>query len=337
VKRIAGIFGLLLGAAGCAPWLAGPADYAAYRRTRIAPTLEARLTAADAYLNRFPDGAFHEPVKAYFDRAERVFFNAKQSTVAGLEAYLRTLPKGPHGSYAEARLTAFRAAKAAREASIGVEEVTTKLDLAEADRQHARKALAAWIGHFLDASLWKAPMSQAKAELIVSWALAPPKPSCRSPEGDAGRELPERASRRCTKLLELPYSVRVNGVNDPRQATVEIIVIQDAEGRPLMASIGGPDLFLRLEEMFTIRAIEPGDGERRVAAIGRAVELVKGEFTRAVSVEPSCKRPVSAGSPVGGPPVAPVFLHLACEGVEVTARAGISPGEDDVVVVRPQK
>jgi len=78
--------------------------------------------------------------------------------------------------------------------------------------------------------------------LIWSWLTFMtgrlPKPLCRPVEGKASGELPEGASRRCAKLIELPYSVRVNGVNEPRQATVEIIVIQDAEGRPLKRSFG---------------------------------------------------------------------------------------------------
>ena len=61
---------------GCGGFVTSPADYTAYRATRVAPTLDARLSAAERYLASYPDGAFVAEVRASFDRAEPVFFAA---------------------------------------------------------------------------------------------------------------------------------------------------------------------------------------------------------------------------------------------------------------------
>src|SRR5437762_3397168 len=63
----------------------------------------------------------------------------------------------------------------------------------------------------------------SRAELIVSWALGLPRPVCTwaqtAPLASIAPGVPAdpSAARRCSKLLELPYVVRVNGVNEARQ------------------------------------------------------------------------------------------------------------------------
>jgi hypothetical protein len=327
--RRAAAFGLLFAAMGCATpvaYLASPADYAAYRQTRVAPTLEARLKAADEYLTRFPDGSFQPYVRPWFERAELVFYKAKQGSLAGLEDYLRTLPRGPHGDEAAGRRSALKATRENREAELAVaSSLTAKLDRASAERRAVRLSLATWIGRFLDAEVWKAPLSQARAELIIPWSLELPSPSCAPLEAPQRADLPAGAVRRCAKILELPYAVTVDGASDERQATVEITVLQDASGRPLQTSIGGPELFLRLEETFTVQAAAPGDPERRIAAISRAADLVRSAFGQAVSRDPACKLPAAL----------PVFVALGCHGVRITARAAVEPGDDDLILVGP--
>src|SRR5262249_48833330 len=158
-----------LAAVGCATpvaFIASPDDYAAYRRTRVARSLEARLSAAQAYLTRYPSGAFAPRVRAWFDRAELVFFLSKRGSVARLEAYLRMRAGGPHRDEAEGRLLGLKAARSNREAELGAaSSVAAGLDRAAAERRAVRREVDAWIGRFLDAELWKAPLYQAKAEL----------------------------------------------------------------------------------------------------------------------------------------------------------------------------
>lgn len=327
---------LTLSLAGCGGggFVTSPADYTAYRSTRIAPTLEARLAASDRYLTSYPEGAFAADVRASFDRAEPVFFAARAGTIDGLKAYREALPSGPHHAEVDKQLARLEAQRDRKDLAVA-EDVTAEVDRATRDRAAVRAELSTWLGLFLDASLWDAPLSRAKKELIVPWSLSLPAPSCAAldpvaaPVAGAGEgeglPPPRLASRRCTKLLELPYAVVVEGRPEDREATLEITVFQDAEGRPIEARIGGPDFFLRLEETFAIRALPRGEPEPRVAAMARIAELVRGVFARAVPAGSQCKRP----------PASPIFLDLACAGLHLSARSAVAEGEDDLILIRP--
>ena len=323
---------ILLASPGCAGsgFLAAPDDYTAYRTTRIAPTLEGRLAAADRYLASYPEGAFVPEVRAWFDRAEPVFFAAREGSLAGLQDYTKTLPGGPHHAQATKQLARLEAARDRRDLATA-EDVTSGVDRATADRAAVRAELTTWIGLFLDASLWDAPLSRARTALIVPWSLSLPSPACTPLEPGAkpgeGLPPPPGATRRCAKLLALPYSVVVDGVAEAREVTLEITVFQDAEGRPIEARIGGPDFFLRVEETFTIRALPRGEPEPRIAAMARAAALVRGVFFEAVPAGGQCKRP----------PAAPVFLDLACAGLHVSARSAVGEGEDDLILIRADR
>jgi hypothetical protein len=332
VKSIVAIATILLAATGCAGsgFLAAPAEYTAYRSTRVAPTLEGRLSAAERYLASYPKGAFQPEVRAWFDRAEPVFFAGKQGTIAGLQDYRRTLPAGPHDALAAKQLGRLEASRDRKDLATA-EDVTAGVDQATAERAAVRNELSTWVERFLDTALWDAPLSQARTALIVPWSLALPSPSCALLEpgakGGEGLPPPRNAARRCAKLLELPYAVVVEGRSEAREATLEITVFQDAEGRPVEARIGGPDLFLRLEETFTIRSLPRGEPEPRIAAMARAAELLRGVFFRAVPPGGQCKRP----------PAAPIFLDLACAGLHVSARSAVLEGEDDLILIRADR
>ncbi|MEP7125418.1 MAG: hypothetical protein ABJE95_31085 [Byssovorax sp.] len=322
---------ILVATTGCAKSgvLAAPDDYTAYRETRIAPTLDGRIAAAGRYLQGFPDGAFEPEVRAWFDRAEPVYFAGKEGTISGLHEYAKALPSGPHHVLATKEVGRLEAARDRHDLA-SADDVTADVDRATADRAAVRAELTAWIERFLDASLWDAPLSHAKTALIVPWSLSLPSPTCAllEPVGarapGEGLAPPPRAARRCAKLLSLPYSVVVDGAAEAREATLEITVFQDADGRPVEARIGGPDLFLRVEETFTIRALPRGEPEPRIAAMARAAELVRGAFVKAVPAGSQCKRP----------PAAPVFLDLACAGLHVSVRSAVLEGEDDLILIR---
>lgn len=317
---------------GCGGFVTSPADYTAYRATRVAPTLEARLAASARYLATYPEGAFEPEVRAAFERAEPVYFAAKEGSIDGMQAYLRALPAGPHHAQAEKQLGRLEALRDRRDLAVA-EDVTAGVDRATAERAAVRTELTTWLGLFLDASLWDAPLSRAKASLIVPWGLALPAPSCAALEPGArpregeGLPLPRGAARRCSKLLELPYAVVVDGRSEAREATLEITLFQDAEGRPVEVRLGGPDFFLRLEETFTIRALPRGEPEPRIAAMARAAEIVRHALAEAVPAGSQCKRP----------PAAPIFLDLACAGLHVSARTAVAEGEDDLILIRADR
>src|SRR6185503_10011022 len=87
---------------------AQPEDYQAYRRTRIAPTLEARLAASWRYLRERPDGRWHGVVSAWFRGTEAQYYVRATNSIPRLETYLATLPNGPHAELAAERLVELR-------------------------------------------------------------------------------------------------------------------------------------------------------------------------------------------------------------------------------------
>jgi len=333
--RRAALAGLVFfSTAGCAPaaFFAAPDDYAAYRATRVGATFEARLAAADDYLARFPAGTFRGPVEAYFRRAEPVYFGAKRGSVRGLEAYLRALRHGPHRAEAEGRLSALAEARRNQRAALGeVVRLGEALDRAAAERRRARATVTTWLSRFLDADLWRAPLVEAKASFIVPWSLSLPSPLCARLDEAGASERPRGAARRCVKLLELPYAVAADGASEARQITAELTLLEDAAGRPLQATLAGPEFFLRLEETLTARAsLPPGAEEARESTAletssPRALALVADTFGEAVSSDSACRRPAS-------PPAA---LALECHGARLVARAAALRGEDDVIEVTP--
>jgi hypothetical protein len=327
MRRLALAFAaiLALGATGCQPsaFIATPGDYADYRATRLGYTVDERLSAADSYLLRHPDGAWKDEVRAYLDRTEPLYYGRKQDSIGGLEAYLRVLPHGSHRSDASARIEGLRSAQEGGNGVAAAGEVTAKLDRASADRARVHDELALWIERFLDAEVWRLPLSEARAQLIIPWSLSLPMPTCGPVK--QGWKAPAGAARRCAKLLEMPYTVVVGGAPEDRQATLEIAVIQDEAGRPLQVSIGGPDLFLRLEETFTVRALQPGDPERKAASLRRAADLLRETFGHAVSRAPACELPAAR----------PIQVELGCRGVRAQVRPAMAEGEDDAVLIGP--
>lgn len=311
----------LLGCPGQA-FISSPSDYAAYRETRVAPTLEDRLAAAQRYLDEHPDGRFREEVRETYVPAEEAFFASKKGSKAGLLAYLAALPKGPHHAFASRRVTQIEMAEKSRLASLArsTAEVEARVSgrMAE-ERTHVQDELKAWLARWIDKSVFTAPLSRASGALVVPFALSLPVPRCTlldKPEG--------AVARRCTKLLELTYEVELDVGTEPHQATMEIAVAQDARGVPREATISGPDLFVRLEETYRVKPIPPADTALRAAAITRATGLVKNTFTHAISDDAACRLK----------PSPPAVLDLGCEGVRVTVSAAATPGEDDRIVIR---
>lgn len=319
---------LLFGAAlGCGPgFWASPEEYGAYRRTRVEPALEARLSAAAAYLGRWPDGPHAPEVRAWLGRAEAIYYAQKRGSAAGLAAYLEALPQGAYAAEARRELARREIARAPDEVSSG-EDTEARIAAEQAARERVAKEIEAWVGRLVEPSLWRGQaMVDAPAEVLVPFALALPWPACRLLEDAEARALaaPE-GSFRCAKVLSLPYAVTGAQGSEPREATVEIAVVEDFSGRPLAAIVGGPDLFLRLEEARSVRAQDADDAAARVAGISRAVELAGAAFRAKVSEDRACRKE----------PAAPVVLDLGCGGVALRVRAAVEEGEDDQIVITP--
>jgi hypothetical protein len=121
--------------------------------------------------------------------------------------------------------------------------------------------------------------------------------------------------------------VKVEGASEPRQVTIEIAAVEDAAGRPLQVSIGGPDLFARIEETRSVRPVEADDAAGRIDGISHAVELARAAFHEQLGGGPACVQQA----------VAPVVLKLQCSGARLVVRAAVEPGGDDVIVLAPTR
>jgi hypothetical protein len=325
VNRVALL--LVLGATGCSTaaqgFIASQGDYAAYRATRVGATFVDRLSAAQRYLDEHPDGRYKAEVRAFFDPAEELFYADKKGSKAGLESYLAVLPTGPHKEQVARRIGEIETAERSRLAEM--ERTTSEVEArvsgpGAAARARVRAELSGWLARLLDRATYAAPLQAAAASLLVPYSLSLPSPRCAlldPPEG--------AAARRCAKLVELPYAVEGERGSEAREATVEITLVQDARGVPVEATIGGPDLFLRLEETYRVKAVPPDDPAQRAAAAARAGALVKDAFVHAVSDDPACVRRAAA----------PAALEMRCLGINVTVRPSSAPGTDDQIVIVP--
>lgn len=308
---------------GCstAAFIAPAGDYSAYRATRTGKTLEDRLGAADRYLHDRPHGFFHDEVEAAYRPVEAAYWSKSQGSRAGLEAYLATLPRGPHQAEAESALRGL----VTRE-KVDREEIHREVADVEArvsgpgaeERARVRRELIAWLNRFLDPETFKVPFSRARSDLVVAFTLSLPSPRCRLVDPPVGE-----VERECKKLLDLSYPVLVKEAPEPRSALLEITILEDARGVPLEVTLAGPDFFLRLEETFRIAPLGP---DERPAALARGVKLVEEAFARGVSADPSCRQRL-------GPAEA---LHRSCNGRSVVVRPAGAPGEDDRIVISPE-
>jgi hypothetical protein len=314
---------VVLAVAGCGPsgaaFVASPGDYADYRRTRLAPTLEERIGAATTYLDRRADGAFAPRVRAWLKRADRVYFQAKKGSAAGLRAYLQALPKGAHRAEAS-RLLGIHEDRASQQDALGrlAGATETRLARAAGERETAQSAVFDWVRRFMKREVWQRRLADAPADLLVPWSLSLPAPACTALEQDA-------PGRRCVKIVELPYTLPSPGGPAQRQITLEIAVIEGQDGRMREVTLGGPNLFGRVEEAHSRKPVAAADASARMASVSRVVEAVREIFGVEVGSAADCKRAV----------VAPVVLDLGCAGLRVWLRAGASGDEDDTITITP--
>jgi len=200
--RPAMLAGLALACGGCNParaFLATPNDYADYRRVRLAATLEDRLAAAWAYLEVRPEGRYAARLRAFFDEVEPLFYRVRARSVAGLEAYLRALPRGPHATEAMQRLIDAR--NDARREDLDERAARATMLRVSADdrsRRQAAEAIAGWVRPMLEAAPWRGTFSDAPAEVLARFRLSAPEPTC-AREGE---------TERCTKEVVRSFRVR---------------------------------------------------------------------------------------------------------------------------------
>lgn len=312
MKRLAWLLVLL---AGCgSPLTAQPRDYALYRKTRIAKTSEARLTASHRYLSDMPEGQWRDEVKSWFERAEPIYYERAQHTPDGLHAYLDTLPEGPHAKAARERIQELelrdRSARSRSDAAVAeAMGVTARLVDADALRREVVASVARWTGLLSGIRTWGQPTSELGGDFIYRFRLEQPRPRC--------------DDTRCKKSVSLMYAVPDGKKLAARKAIfdVDLELYRSGVSR---ARLAGPELFSRTGEASEVRAVRPADAQARAEAIARSVQIVENALDVRLT-EPGCKKDA----------VSPTVLLIECAGVRVKMTAAPSVESDDELVVEP--
>lgn len=313
--RTAICFGLVAASVGCGgvarPLVTRAGDFADYRETRVAGSLDARLAAAARYLDAHRDGAYRDEVAAWFERVEPLFYESRKETIASLRSYLDALPDGPHAPEALARIAALEKKRRSQQGERLAKTAATfeeRLARAADARAAVVEAYTGWIGLVVAMGAWGRPTWEADGEFLYAFRTDPPAGRC---EGEI-----------CRKLLSLPYTLRSEGKAEEREATIEI-ELRLVQGRIDSATIAGPELFTRLAEVHEARPMKSGDAAERVAAIGWAVELTGGALEAKLPAA-RCSKPF----------VAPIVLERACDGWSARLVAATEPGQDDRLELR---
>jgi hypothetical protein len=311
VKRA--LIGLL--ALGCSStFTAEPADYALYRKTRIAKTSEARLAASHRYLKEQPAGQWREEVKAWFDQAEPLYYQRAQRSQKELQAYLDTLPDGPHARMVSDRILELTLAERAaqRRSDTAVEEakaITARLEDADLLRREVVQSVARWSGLLSGITTWGQPTSELGSNFIYRFRLEEPKARC--------------DESRCTKSISLSYAVPETKKLRARKAIYDV-ELELYRGGVIRAKMMGPELFSRAGEASEVRAVSPADPQARAEAIARSVQIVENALDARFH-DASCRKD----------PVSPDVLLKECAGIRIRMKAAPSVEEDDELVVEP--
>lgn len=299
------------------PVLAPRNEYALYRESRVAPSIDARLAAAQRYLRQNPRGRFEQRVKAWFEPAEARFFERAYHSAPELERYLRALPDGPHAKRAAERLAELALARQyaeRREARQSERFAATLKALAEADagRRNLGRQVQTWLSRLLSlgaAGGWGARTSELPHEFIFAYRMQEPKAVC--------------AARKCVKSMRLGYAVPTPAGLKEREVEL-LVVLYLKDGGVRGASILGKALFTRLGEALLIRAIDDDDPQARAEAIARSVQFLQNSLQTELPFD-ACAQPV----------VSPVVVHRRCRGLNVVAIAGETAVDLDRIEVTP--
>jgi hypothetical protein len=296
---------------------ASRADYEAYRRVRLAGSVEQRLAESWRYLKLMREGRFRGEVRGWFVRNEPRYVELFYDDLARLRAYLETVPDGPRAQAIADRIGELELAiefDRRRERQLTQEARSIESSLAEAQslRRDLVQTFVGWAERLARIESWGQPTSALDHDLIFHFRLSAPRARC--------------VEQRCTKSLSLPYVVPDVRRLEPRQAIFDVVLLLDERGGVKSAIVTGPELFTRVAEAAEMRAIGPSQGLARAEAIARIAELLKRAWDPLLP-EASCAREA----------VSPVVLERACRGLRVRVTAAASLEEEDRIEFEPSR
>ncbi len=291
-----------------------PEDYRLYRSSRVAPTLEERLRAADRYLREVGESPRRKPLLAWFEREEAGYYRRAFGNLPRLHAYLAALPQGPHAAEVEARIAALSSRSQRRMAARSRDDqriLDTQAQLARADatRREFVAALKGWVERLASIQTFGEPTSELTHQTIFAFRLSPPQGSCK---GDA-----------CRKLMEFTFDVPAEGRLVSRVALLEV-QLELERGLIRRARLAGPELWTRLGEALSLQARPNPSAAERTDALNRSSWVIR-----------SVLEPVLPAAECDVKVEVPLVLERACRGLRVRVLAGAGPSDDDVLEVAP--
>ena len=306
------LFALVTGGCAVGHQIISPHDqYRLYRESRLAPTLEARLAAANRYLHVAPDGVYAPEVKGWFVPAERAYVARAHDRLPMLTAYTQALPDGPRAPQVLARIEELKlAAEFAKHhrqrRDDRVEAIEVGLERAATQRKAFLEELTAWITALAGVRSFGQPVTALPPALLERLAL-----------GDLAAACPLDL---CVKSFAPRFAIPApNGQLIPREAPYTL-EIQLQSGAVTALRLRGRELFSRIGEARDLRPASFADPQARAEAIGGALSLV-GNSLGPELAGPACEKPA----------VSPVVLDRACAGVHLTITAAVDAGADDHV------
>ncbi len=302
---------LLAGCASLPTLTERPEHYHLYREARVAPTLEERLSAADRYLREVPSGPRRLELSRWFREAEERYYLDAFDRLSRLYAYQRALPSGPHIQEVRTRIIAL-SARMARQRQSGldekrIDEVRARLADADASRRAFVAEVKAWAIRLGNIRTFGEPTSELDDETIFAFRLSPPEGAC---QGES-----------CRKRWELDYEVPGDRQLVDRVAELEV-QLELERGLLVAARLSGPELWSRLAEALSLRALPIPTPEQRAEALGRAELLLRAALEQALPAA-ECERPATP----------PVVLERACRGVRARMIAGAGAQQHDTLEI----
>jgi len=306
---------VFLGCASTARVTGDFGEYAAYRRTRLAPTVEERLGASDRYLREYPRGDYRDEVRAWFKPAEKRYFKLAWNNLPRLRAYLDAMPNGPHAEAVAERIDALEARRTFAERrdarmlayASGIE---ARLDAAAEGRRELVREFGTLARSMAKTRSFGEPTSELDSELLLRFRVRQPSGTC--------------SGERCAKTFSFAYAVpeHKNLVDRTALATLEITL---DHGLVRKLTLSGPELLTRVAEAVELNAISDSP-QARAEAIGHAVDVLEDALEDAL---PKAR--------CGAEAVSPVVVLRRCDGVRFEASYGVDPGVPDVLTVTPEK
>ncbi len=310
-------FALMLSACASTARMTGDfGDYADYRRTRLATTLEQRLGASDRYLREYPDGDYREEVRAWFKPAEKRYFKLAWDNLPRLRAYLDAMPHGPHAEAVTDRITeldsrrvfADRREQRMLEHASGIE---THLAMAAEQRREFLREFSTLARSLGKTRSFGAPTSELDSELLLRFRVRQPSGTC---DGD-----------RCSKEFSFPYSVPEDKILTDRAGRVTLEIVLE-RGLVQRLSLAGPELLTRLAEAVEVNAVPAGNPQAHAEALAHALDVLDDALEEPL---PKARCAVDV--------VSPVVLARRCDGVKLEVVAGLEAGALDRLTITAQR